>query len=257
MAIRDKILFPNPLTEQRHMGAPIVNAPGLPMMEAIGRVTTVRRNSLLPTMGTDFAAAPTGENLMTKVQAMSDTPPWSGQGPQKPKADQTAPSSTEGYVRVELHSANGQLSVVGASEVPGPLTIPSAVINGLAYEVLLDDQQIALGSIPDVGLRRAFANRDVPGPEGKHRFIQVPAFDFFVRIPKAHVSDANLPKLTIVLHNVRHAPDRLVPATALQRQSGIETTEVARLSGLSLEKLPPTVRPLFEKALQDNKPERQ
>jgi hypothetical protein len=89
--------------------------------------------------------------------------------------------------------------------------------------VLLDDQQIALGSIPDVGLRRAFANRDVPGPEGKHRFIQVPAFDFFVRIPKAHVSDANLPKLTIVLHNVRQAPDRLVPATALQRQSGIET----------------------------------
>jgi hypothetical protein len=189
MAIRDKILFPNPLTEQRPMGAPIVNAPGLPMMEAIGRVTTVRRNSLLPTMGTDFAAAPTGENLMTRVQAMSDTPPWSGQGPQKPKADQTAPSSTEGYVRVELHSANGQLSVVGASEVPGPLTIPSAVINGLAYEVLLDDQQIALGSIPDVALRRAFANRDVPGPEGKHRFIQVPAFDFFVRIPKAHVSD--------------------------------------------------------------------
>jgi hypothetical protein len=91
---------------------------------------------------------------MTKVQAMSDTPPWSGQGPQKPKADRAAPSSTEGYVRVELHSANGQLSVVGASEVPGPLTIPSAVINGLAYEVLLDDQQIALGSIPDVGLRR-------------------------------------------------------------------------------------------------------
>jgi hypothetical protein len=75
MAIRDKILFPNPLTEQRPMGAPIVNAPGLPMMEAIGRVTTVRRNSLLPTMGADFAAAPTGENLMTKVQVMSDTPP--------------------------------------------------------------------------------------------------------------------------------------------------------------------------------------
>jgi hypothetical protein len=103
-------------------------------------------------------------------------------------------------------------------------------------------------------MRRAFANRDVPGPEGKHRFIQVPTFDFFVRIPKAHVSEANLPKLTIVLHNVRQAPDRLVPGTALQRQSGVETTEVARLSGgLSLEKLPPPVRPLFEKILQDNK----
>ena len=253
MAIREETLFPDSLTEQRPMGAPIVNAPGLPLMEAVGKVKTVLRNSLLPTMGADVPAAPTGENLMTKIGDMSETPPWPGQGPQRPKPDQAASSSTEGYIRVERHAANGQLSVIGASEVPGPLTIPSAVINGLAYEVLVDDQQIALGSIPDVGLRRAFANRDVPGPEGKHRFIQVPTFDFFVRIPKAHVSDANLPKLTVVLHNVRQAPDRLAPATALQRQAGVETIEVARLSGLSLERLPPAARPLFEKVLQENR----
>lgn len=154
---------------------------------------------------------------------------------------------------MEIHAANDQLSVIGASEVAGPLTIPSAAINGLAYEVLVDDQQIALGSIPDVGLRRAFANRDVPDPEGKHRFMQVPTYDFFVRIPKTYVSDATLPRLNIVLHNVRQAPDRLVPATALQRQSGVETIEVARLSNLSMERLPSGVRPLFEKILQDNR----
>ena len=226
------------------------------MIEAVGPVTTVLRNAA-PAVDERRSATAPRRKPHGKVQAMTDTPPSSGPGPQKPKADRAAPSPTEAYVRLELHSANGRFSVIGSNEVPGPLSIPSAVIHGLAYEVLLDDRQIALGSIPDVGLRRAFANRDVPGPEGKHRFIQVPAFDFFVRIPKAHVSDANLPKLTIVLHNVRQAPDRLVPATALQRQSGIETTEVARLSGLSLEKLPPAVRPLFEKALQDNKPPQQ
>src|SRR6516164_3520482 len=150
MAIREETLFPDSLTEQRPMGAPIVNAPGLPLMEAVGKVKTVLRNSLLSTMGTDFAAALTGENLMTEqVEAMSETPPWPGEGPQRPKPDQAASSSTEGYIRVEIHAANGQLSVIGASEVPGPLTIPSAVINGLAYKVLVDDQQIALGSIPD------------------------------------------------------------------------------------------------------------
>jgi hypothetical protein len=253
MATREGILVPNSLTEQRPMGAPIVNAPGLPLMEPPGRVTTVLRNSLLPAMGADFAAGPSEENVMTKVQAMYETPPSSGQGPQRPKTDEAASPPTEGYIRVEIHAANGQLSVIGASEVAGPLRIPSAVINGLAYEVLLDDQQIALGSIPDVGLRRAFANRDVPSPEGKHRFIQVPAFDFFVRMPKAHVSDTNLPKLTIVLHNVRQAPDRLVPAVALQSQSGVETIEVARLSGLSLDRLPVEARPLFEKVLKDNR----
>jgi hypothetical protein len=152
-----------------------------------------------------------------------------------------------------MRFANGQLSVIGASEVPGPLTMPSAVINGFVYEILLGDQQIALGSLPDVGLRRAFANRDVPGPEGKHRFIPDPTFDFFVRIPKTQITEANLPNLTILLHNVRNAPDRLVPGTALQEQPGVETADVARLRGLSLERLPAEVRPLFEKTMHDNR----
>jgi hypothetical protein len=121
----------------------------------------------------------------------------------------------------------------------------------IAYEVLLDDQQIALGSIPDVGLRRAFANRDLPGPEGKRSIVLVPTFDFFVRVPEAHLSGANLPKLSTA--QCAASSGRLVAATALQRQSGVETNEVARLSGLSLEKLPPSVRPLFEKVLQENR----
>lgn len=36
-------------------------------------------------------------------------------------------------------------------EVPGLLGLPSAVTRGYAYEVLIDDQQVALGSVPDVG----------------------------------------------------------------------------------------------------------
>jgi hypothetical protein len=252
MASQDETLPPDLAAVQRPMGAPIVNAPELPSMEAVGQVKTVLRNTLLPLMGTESSTA-TGENLMTKVQDMSQTPPSPGQGLQKPGSKHAGPSPSDGYVRVELHFANNQLSVIGAREVEGPLTTPSAVINGSAYEVLLGDQQIALGSIPDVGLRRAFANRDVPDPEGKHRFIQVPSFDFFVRIPKAYISAVNLPRLTILLHNVRQAPDRLAPGAALQRQSGVETAEVARLSGLSLERLPAEVRPLFEKILSDNK----
>ena len=253
MASQGDILPAGPATEQRPMGPGIVNAPGLASMEAVGQVKTVLRNTQLNLMGIESSRTASGENLMTKVQDMSQTFPESGRGLQRPRSDQAAPSPTDGYIRVEIHFANGQLSVIGASEVPGPLTLPSAVINGFAYEVLLGDQQIALGSVPDVGLRRAFANRDVPGPEGKHRFIQVPSFDFFARIPKTYISDVNLSKLTILLHDVRQAPDRLVPSAALQKQSGVETAEVARLSGLSLEQLPAAARPLFEKILQDNR----
>jgi hypothetical protein len=62
-----------------------------------------------------------------------------------------------------------------------------------------------------------------------------------------------LPNLTILLHNVRNAPDRLVPGAALQEQSGVETEEVARFRGLSSERLPAEVRPLFEKIMRDNR----
>jgi hypothetical protein len=253
MATQDEILPVKPATEQRQMGAVIVNAPALASMEAVGQVKTVLRNELLPLMDTDPSTPASGENLMTKVQDMSQTPLEPGQGLQKSRSDQAVPSPSDGYVRVQIHFANGQLSVIGASEVPGPLTLPSAVINGFVYEVLLGDQQIALGSLPDVGVRRAFANRDVPGPDGKHRFIQVPSFEFFVRIPKTYISDMNLSKLTILLQNVQQAPDRLAPGAVLQKQSGVETAEVARLSGLSLEQLPAEARPLFEKILHDNK----
>jgi hypothetical protein len=87
---------------------------------------------------------------------------------------------------------------VGIHEVAGPLTIPDAVIHGYVYEVLLGDRRVSLGSIPDVGGRRAFANADVPGPEGKHRFFPQAAFDFFVRIPKAELRSEMLPQMHIV-----------------------------------------------------------
>jgi len=186
---------------------------------------------------------------MVEIHRAGELPSWPGTGPQKPKGE-AAPAPAESYVRVEFHVENGRLSVVSAKEVAGPLTTPSAVIRGHVYEVLIGDQQIALGSLPDVGVRRAFANRDVPGAEGKHRFFQTPTFDFFARIPRAHVTADNLEKMTVVLHNVHEAPDRLVPSLPLSRQSGTVTTELARFASLGLEHLPATARLPFENILR-------
>jgi hypothetical protein len=240
-------------TQQRPMGAPVVNAPGLPSMERVGEVRTVVRNITLPLMEPTSSVEKAGENLMVEVHRMGELPPWPATGPQKPKEDQATPAPSEGYVRIEFHVEDGRLSVVGAKEVAGPLAIPSAVIRGHVYEVLIGDQQIALGSLPDVGLRRAFANRDVPGPEGKHRFFQTPTFDFVARIPRIHVTAENLTRMIVLLHNVQEAPDRLVPDVALQKQPGIVTTEVARFPGLGLEQLPAGVRPQFERILGGNR----
>ena len=238
-------------TEQSATAAPVVFAPHLPAMEKTGEVKTVLRNTLLPLMGSGVQHTPTGEGRMAPVPAKIPAPSPATGKPQELKTGRVDLSSVDGYVRMEVHVENGQLSVIGVKPVPGPLLMPSAVTRGYVYEVLLGEQQVALGSLPDVGLRRAFANSDVPGPQGKHYFINVPAFDFFVRIPKGHFLTANLPKLNIVLHKVEDAPDRLTSLAPLQKQPGVKTVEAGRLAGIKLEQLPSTVRPQLEQILRE------
>jgi hypothetical protein len=152
---------------------------------------------------------------------------------------------------VEIHVENGQLSVTGVKEVAGALVLPTTVARGYAYEVLVADRQIALDSIPDAGIHRSFANRDIPGPQGKHHIIELPAFDFFARIPKTPFSATILPKLTVVFHRVSDAPDRLSPAVSLHVQAGVVMSEVGRLSGIKLDQLSWTVRPQIEEMLKN------
>ena len=236
-------------TKQDVKAPPVMQAPHLPAMEATGAVTTVLRNTLLPLMGSGAAQTGGGQGRMDTVPAQPSTPsPPSGK-PQQPKEGAQVQTPGEGYVRLEVHVDNGKLSVTSAKQVPGPLAMPSAVIHGYAYEVILNNQQVALGSVPDVGVRRAFANQDVPDPQGKHFLINVPTFDFSVRIPNGHFVTANLPKLNIVLHNVTEAPDRFTSLAPLAKQPGVKTTEAGRLAGINLEQLSPNVRPSLEQIL--------
>lgn len=235
--------------EQSATAAAVVIAPHLPAMEKMGDVKTVHRNTLLPLMGAGHPQATGGEGVMAPVPEKIPAQSALSAKPQEAKPGVTAVSPGEGYVRMEVHVENGKLSLVGVKQVPGPLTVPSAVIRGYAYEVLVDNQQISLGSLPDVGVQRAFANRDVPDPEGKHHFVKVPTFDFFVRIPQGHISTATLPKLNIVLHKVEDAPDRLTSLSPLAQQPGVKTVEEGRLAGIKLEELSPSVRPQLEHIL--------
>ena len=229
--------------------------PNLPDMEPHGAVKTIVQQAHLTPM-TILAVPQAGPGSaathMTAFEParVAQTPAGAPNTPQQGTPAAPVPvASGEGYARIEMHSENGVLSVVGVHEVPGPLAIPSTVANGLAYEAMLGDQQIGLGSVLDAGLSRSFANADVPGPEGKHRFTQRTSFNFFVRVPKAQMTIAAMPNLHITLHRVANAPDRLVPGVSLASQPGLDVTEVSRMPGIALERLAPTVRPQLEKML--------
>jgi|GEM_PF-2805935 len=237
--------------EQSTTAAPVVLSPELPAMEEVGAVKTVHRNTLLPLMGAGAQQPSGGEGRMAPVPPQTAGPSPPTGKPQEPKAGQVGVGSADGYIRMEVHVEDGRLSVIGVKQVAGPLGMPSAVTRGYAYEVLLDGQQVALGSVPDVGVRRAFANSDVQGPQGKHYFINVPAFDFYARVPKGYFLTANLPKLNIVLHQVQDAPDRLTSLSPLETQPGVKTVEAGRLAGIQLAQVSATVRPQFEQILRE------
>jgi hypothetical protein len=66
-----------------------------------------------------------------------------------------------GYVRLRLRVTDGEMAVVGAKAVEGPLVEPK-LQGALAYEVTVGRKRVTAGGIADVGERRSF-----PDPEGK------------------------------------------------------------------------------------------
>jgi hypothetical protein len=72
-----------------------------------------------------------------------------------------------------------------------------------------------------------------------------------VRIPKSYLSTRNLPKLNIVLHDIREAPDRFTTLAPLQKQPAVSTVEVGRLAGIRLDQVLPTVRPVLEQIISE------
>ena len=105
-----------------------------------------------------------------------------------------AAQQPEGYVRLRLRVTDGEISVVGAKAVEGPLVEPK-LQGALAYEATVGEKRVAAGGIPDVGERRSF-----PDPEGKgvmrgHHVEELKTYEVNVRIPKVQVSAAALPRL--------------------------------------------------------------
>jgi len=238
-----------PITQDPKL-PPVVHSPHLPAMEKVGDVKAlVHAAAALPVMGSGAPLHTGGSGVMGEVPQRQAATHALALGPQSPKMTGDTVQA-KSYVRLQIHAARGKLSIAGVKEIAGPLALPTTVTRTNAYEVLIDDQQIALGSIPDVGIRRSFANRDVPGPEGKHHIARIPSFDFYARIPREHFTATNMPKMTVVLHQIHEAPDRFAPLVPLRRQNGVLSVEIGRVAGIRLDELPPALRPQFDALLK-------
>jgi hypothetical protein len=174
-------------------------------------------------------------------------PDQAGPNGGKPEAAQ----QPQGYVRLRLRVRDGEMDVVGAQAVDGPLVEPK-LQGALAYEATLGRKRVAAGAIPDVGERRSFP---VPGAKGElagHHVEQLRTYEVNVRVPKEHVSAAALPRLEIALYKMKEElpetrPDMLA-APPIGEQFDREVREVGRMKGIKPDQLSDRVAKQVEKA---------
>jgi hypothetical protein len=239
--------MPEDRREQQPEAAPVVEDERLPRMaDIVEEPYEVREGA-----GRMPEVPPAAEGGKRRMDPRpSDTTQTAYMPMQQPR-QQAAADRGESYLRLTVHNENGELTVVAAREVEGPLTVAETLPSGVAWDVSVGNRRIATGHVPDAGVVRAFANRDVAGPEGRHGFFEVSSFDFNVRIPRQEVAPDVLPHLRISLHRLHKAPEQPLGTEPLHQQlSEEEFAEIGHLEGLSGAQLAEPAQSELERILQ-------
>ena len=167
----------------------------------------------------------------------TDSNDYSQQEKYKEIGKKSSRQKDEAYLRLTLHVEDGKMSLIQAHKVDGPLIIEDRIDGNLAYEVILSSKRIALGSIMDVGVLRSFPNPyGVPGQEG-HFFVELPSYEFDVRIPAKDLSISLLPNEEIRLYEVKTPISKIIDEKSLGDQFRNELNEVSRLKGINIQTL--------------------
>ena len=245
-------------------------ADGMDTMKTGRGVEAVVSNAKLPRM-TDTPPRP--KRVSGRIQLMAEKPK-ADTGKQKrmapfsrkaaPRASKVRPDQAEpngrkretaqqpaGYVRLRLRVRDGDIEVVGAKAVEGPL-VESKLQGALAYEATLGKKRVAAGAIPDVGERRSFPDPNGKGEMRGHHVEQLRTYEVNVRVPKEQVSAAALPRLEIALYRMKEElpetrPDML-GAGPIGEQFDRELREVGRMKGIKPEQLSDPVARQVRKA---------
>jgi hypothetical protein len=157
----------------------------------------------------------------------------------------------EGYVRLRVLVQNGELSVVGAKFVEGPLAPMETLHPGLAYEVTIGARRVAAGGIVDAGQWRSFPDPlGRPGLEG-HHITEMPSYEITVRVPAQELSMSVLPKARITLYRWRGTgPAVPVAGRSLKAQLKGPVEMVATLNGIRMSRLSKEAQAEVRRALE-------
>lgn len=150
----------------------------------------------------------------------------------------------DGYLRLVIEVENGNMELIDASVVDGPL-VQTDLTGQMAYEATLHGRRVAADAFDDLSEQHAFPP---PGdPTVGHRTTKAARFQFVARVPRSEVTAADLPDLQITLVrpssttqlSKRHVASSALPLDAAAIEAGENPPQVvARLEGISLDTLP-------------------
>jgi hypothetical protein len=251
-----------PTMVQKADAAPVIENSGLPLMPKtvaageIGLPDLLDRPKLLmekePKPLKDAAAAGARMAALPSIDVL--TAPVKRPARQTdqlaPKDAVTAKGGGESYLRILVSVSGDGIEVTDIHEVDGALGPVEPLQGGLAYEVSVGDRALRTGAIPEPGVRRSFAGPKAPPELRVHNFIEVPDYEFTVRVPRRAVSSVTIPQMHIAV--LRLDPSQVIlPAgeVPLAKQAPHLAQEVIRLRGIDAQRLSEPARASLARVL--------
>lgn len=160
-------------------------------------------------------------------------------------ANMMTDNAGEGYVRMVVRVEHGEMRVVEAREVEGPLVQPTAVAHGIAHELLIGGRRVAVGSLPDAAVARSFSEFGPEGPVAHHTH-PLDTFDFAIRVPLSELRGAELSDMAINVVSVRASRGNAISDVPFQHDPELDVTPVASLTNMAETPVPMALRRIVE-----------
>ena len=184
--------------------------------------------------------------------ASSGQPPARGfrdQEPPRRRPSKDDENGGGGYLRLRVLVEPGQLTLVGATVVEGPLTQATELHPGLAYEVTIGNRRVAVGQVQDAGVWRSFGDPSGRPALSGHHITILPSYEIAVRVPLAGLSMAALRRANVTVYRWRGEPADTQGERSMKSRLGKRVETIGRLKGIRIDSLPRSASAAVKAAL--------
>lgn len=237
---------------QKDDAPPIIEDAHLPRMGEAPPTDTRSRAVMAESPEPDKGKRNRMRPVRTTRAAAAGQPPARGfrdQEPPRRRPSKDHENGGGGYLRLRVLVEPGQLTLVGATVVEGPLAQATELHPGLAYEVTLGSRRIAVGQVQDAGVWRSFGDPSGRPALAGHHITILPSYEIAVRVPLPGLSMAALRRANVTVYRWRGDAADTQGERSMKSRLGKRVETIGRLKGIRIESLPKSASAAVKAAL--------